>query len=206
MSIAQTLAGLSVLTLGLAGCGGPNLADSQSALANPPPAILALNRTGSPLEGGMKVALKVNDLQPGFSVTYGGIPASSASIDASTGLLVTVTPANPEGFWDVVITNGDGQSATFSGFHYGPPPSITGLSPASGVRKGDRIAIAGAAFGVDGQGVQVNVGGAIAQIVSRSLDQIVIAAPKLNAGSYQVSVFNADSQYAVATTLLSYRP
>ncbi len=197
-----------------AACGGPGAGAPDSATAaatalTAAPSITALNRTGSPPEGGMTIIALGANLDPLATVTLNGVPATDVRYDPSASStaasnLVFVTPPNPEGFYDVVVTNPDGQVATYPHFHYGPPPAISSLSPTSGVRKGDPVTIAGANFAAQ-YGVAVNVGGAPAQILSKSVDRLVIAAPKLNAGSYQVAVMNFDSQYAVAADLLGYR-
>jgi IPT/TIG domain-containing protein len=149
-------------------------------------------------------------LDAAASVTFDGVPALSVYLDPNASstvptVLVVVTPPHAEGFVDMVVTNPDGQSATFHGFHYGPPPSISSLTPATNVRKGDLVTMTGANFG-DIYGVQVSVGGQPAKIISKSPTEIVFAVPKQNAGTYQVFVFNWDSQYAVSPVLLSYRP
>ena len=208
---SRILAGV-VLTLAAA-CGGTEAGalDPQaatSAALTAAPSITALNRTGSPPEGGMTIIIIGTNLDPAATVTFNGVPALDVHYDPNASAtadsnLVLVTPPNPEGFYDVVVTNPDGQFATFPHFHYGPPPSISSIAPLS-VRKFDQVTIAGANFAAQ-YGVSVNVGGAPAQIVSKSDTQLVVVAPKLNAGSYQVSVFNFDSQYAVSVDRLTYR-
>lgn len=196
------------LTLITSGCGGEGDAGLGNAAAAQPaaaaalssaPSITALNVTGSPLEGGRMVLIVGSSLDPAASVTFGGVAAASVTPDAQSGGLVAVTPPNPEGFVDVVVTNPDGQSAVYHHFHYGPPPIITSISPTTVFRRGDQITITGANFAVT-YGVQVVVGSAIAQILSKSPTQIVIAMPKLNVGGYYVAVSNFDSQYAVWST------
>lgn len=198
------------LLLLAAACGGTDSAALDSAAANlvtGAPSVAALNRTGSPPEGGMTIIIIGSNLDPAATVTFNGVPAANVHYDpnaSSTAAsnLVLVTPPNPEGFYDVVVTNPDGQSATYPRFHYGPPPSIASMSPLS-VRKGDKVTITGANFAAL-YGVQVSVGGTPALIASKTDTQIVFYAPKLNVGAYQVFVFNFDSQYAVGADLLTY--
>lgn len=195
----------------LAACGGTDSAaldSSASNLVTGAPSIAALNRTGSPPEGGMTIIIIGSNLDPAATVTFNGVPATNVHSDpnaSSTAAsnLVLVTPPNPEGFSDVVVTNPDGQSATYPRFHYGPPPSIASMSPLS-VRKGDRVTITGANFAAL-YGVQVSVGGYTALLASKSDTQLVFYVPKMNAGTWQVAVMNFDSQYGVAADLLSIR-
>ncbi|HZR10865.1 MAG TPA: IPT/TIG domain-containing protein [Myxococcales bacterium] len=169
--------------------------------------MTALNRTGSPPEGGMTIIVIGAGLDPAATVAINGVAALDVHYDPNASAtaasnLVLVTPPNPEGFYDLVVTNPDGQSATYPRFHYGPPPVISSVSPTS-VRKGDLVTIAGANFAV-ASGVSVNVGGTPVQILSKTETALVIAAPKLNVGTYQVFVFNFDSQYTVAADRLVY--
>ena len=192
-------------------CGGMDpqqLSETGSNLAAAP-SILALNRTGSPEAGGMIILIAGTNLDAAAAVTFDGVPALSVALDPNASstvatVLNVVTPPHAEGFVDMVVTNPDGQSATFINFHYGPPPSISTLAPSTNVRKGDLVTMTGANFGAT-YVVQVSVGGMPAQIVSKSDTQLVFAVPKQNAGTYQVFVFNWDSQYAVSPVLLSYR-
>jgi hypothetical protein len=195
-------------SLATAGCVAADQDSSEDVVAAAegalvtPPTITALNVTGSPPEGGKMVLIVGAGFQPGATVTYDGIPAASVTTDPQSGGLVTVTPPHPAGFVDVVVTNPDGGSATHPRFHYGPPPVITSFSPTT-VRKGDTVTITGTDFAVD-YGVQVNIGGAFPQVLSRSSTQLVVIAPKLNQGSYQVFVTNFDSQYSAGPGVLTY--
>lgn len=211
MNRSRIVAGL-FLTIAAA-CGGTEAGAFDPAVANSAaltaaPSILALNRTGSPPEGGMMIIMIGSNLDPAATIAINGAPATDVHYDPNASAtadsnLVFTTPANPEGFYDVVVTNPDGQFAAYTHFHYGPPPAISSVAPLS-VRKYDQVTITGANFAAQ-YGVSVNVGGAPAQILSKSDTQLVISAPKLNAGTYQVSVFNFDSQYAVAADRLTYR-
>jgi IPT/TIG domain len=136
------------------------------------------------------------NLDPLASVTYDGIPAASVTVDPQSGGLVTVTPPHPEGFVDVVVTNPDGQSAVAPNFHYGPPPTISSVTPTTSIRNGTIMTITGTNF-ADVYDLQVGIGSSIAPILSKSPTQIVISAPKMNQGLYQLFVANFDSQYVV---------
>lgn len=146
-------------------------------------------------------------LDPAATATVNGVPALDVHYDPNASAtadsnLVLVTPPNPEGLYDLAATNPDGQSATYPRFHYGPPPVISSVSPTS-VRKGDLVTISGRNFAAQ-YGVSVNVGGTPVQILSKTDTALLIAAPKLNVGTYQVFVFNFDSQSAVAADRLVY--
>ena len=211
MKAASRIVAGVLLTLAAA-CGGSDAdaldPSASSAALTAGPSIAALNRTGSPPEGGMTIIIVGSNLDPAAAVTFNGVPALDVHFDPNASSttdsnLVLTTPPNPEGFYDVVVTNPDGQFATYPHFHYGPPPAISAVAPLS-VRKYDQVTISGANFAAQ-YGVSVNIGGAPAQVLSKSDTQLVVVAPKLNAGSYPVSVFNFDSQYAVSVDRLTYR-
>jgi hypothetical protein len=164
--------------------------------------ISARNRDGAPPEGGTSVLLVGTALTAQTAVTFGGVPAESVVYDASTNGILATTPPHANGFVDIVLVNPDGQTATSANFHYAPPPAIASYSP-SIVRKGDPVTVIGSGFETV-YGLQVNVGGVIATIVSRTADQVVFLAPKMNVGSYQFSIANFDGQYGVAPGLLTY--
>ncbi|MBI5066834.1 MAG: IPT/TIG domain-containing protein [Deltaproteobacteria bacterium] len=171
----------------------------------PPPVVTALNVRGSPQAGGVKVTMAGTGLVNAASVTFGGALATGLTFDALTGTISVFAPASPlgptaDGFVDLVVTAADGQTATVPGFHYGNPPSATGLTPDTG-RRGDPLTIFGSDFTADTTGpragLQVSFGGTIATITSKTATEIVVAIPKVNPGVYQVFVTNFDGQFVV---------
>jgi hypothetical protein len=167
--------------------------------------IQARNRNGCPPAGGVPVLFVGTGLVADAAVTFGGVSALAVALDAGTGGLLATAPPHAEGFVDVVVTNPDGQAATSTGFHYGPPPSIAAFSPQAGVRPGDLVTVSGLDFDVAG-GVQVLVGGVVAVLSSKTATELVFAAPKLNPAAYYFSVVNADGQYATPGVPLAYQP
>jgi len=172
----------------------------------PPPVIEGLSVHGAPPAGGTTLNILGLEFQPGVTATFGGAPATGLVLSDSTPprkLLTLTVPARPGGageFVDLVVRNPDGQTATFVGFRYGPPPVITAVSalPAglSNVHKDDVITITGTDFS-SSTGVQVQIG-QLAVISSASATQLVVVAPKNNPGTYQVVVTNHDGQFGVA--------
>lgn len=162
----------------------------------PAPSITVLNRLGSPPAGGTMVLILGNNLATADQVTFGGEPATGLTYDAANSWLQVVTPPHAEGFVDVVVHLPDGQAATEAGFHYGPPPVVTGMTPATGHRD-DVVTITGENF-ADVHGVSVSFAGTHALITQRSATQLVVIVPKMNPGTYQVVVANFDDQFALA--------
>jgi hypothetical protein len=206
MPFATRLTSFAAPLLLLACAATPATGSSTEALAAAP-VILALNVRGGPPEGGTLVLIAGTDLDPTATVTFDGVDVQSSTVVAPSGALLgrllVVTPPHAEGFVDVAVTNPDGQEAVYAGFHYGPPPQITSVSPATGVRPGTLLTITGANFS-DTRGVQVGIGPvASVTVVSRSPGELVVEAPKMNKGTYTLWVANFDGQYAVAATQIS---
>ncbi|HUK90714.1 MAG TPA: IPT/TIG domain-containing protein, partial [Blastocatellia bacterium] len=94
------------------------LASAYTYVQAPPPSVSSVSpNTGNP-SGGNSVSVLGANFQTGAAVTFGGVAATNIIVQNS-GAISVVTPANPAGAVDVVVTNPDGQSATLtSGFTY----------------------------------------------------------------------------------------
>jgi IPT/TIG domain-containing protein len=219
---ALRAAALLPLLLAVAACGGsPDAGSPPGQGATPPPAqgapppppaaaaapaITALDVHGAPPAGGTTVVIEGTAFQAGLGVTFGGVPATSVSLDASVGAIACLTPALPAGLYDVVVTNPDGQSATFAGFHYGPPPAPTTFFPGSGSPGASLTVIGGDLIPGMAGGSQVSIGGVTARITSSTLlgrfagapVEFVVVLPDVPPGTYQVIVTNPDGQQGVA--------
>lgn len=192
------------LVLAMTACATDPAVDSTDQ-ALTAPSIAALSIKGAPSAGGSTVLIVGLDLDPAATVTYGGVAAGSVTGCSTTCTsapyvgLVTTTPALPEGYVDLVVTNPDGSAATYPSFHIGPAPLVAGFSPLA-TRKGKDLTITGDFFAAT---PQVNIGGLIALPKSISATQIIVTVPKLNVGFYQLSVANPDGQYGVAPGTLA---
>jgi len=158
---------------------------------------------------------------------HGALATNISIVTPGTGLLAVsfFTPPHAEGKVDVVVTNPDLQFATLvNGYHYGPPPSVTGLTCSPGgcdaVRRDDRITIDGHDFSTGpGEGVRVifaspDTGQQAVPVqdpgTPATPTRIVVVAPKLDGGvcvippstpvpcRYRVVVSNFDGQSAVS--------
>ncbi|HET8733021.1 MAG TPA: IPT/TIG domain-containing protein, partial [Anaeromyxobacteraceae bacterium] len=173
----------------------------------PAPTIDGVSNRGAPPAGGITMNLVGLAIQPGCTVTFGGAPATGLVLSDATPprkLLTLTVPPQPAGagaFVVIVLRNPDGQTATWTGFHYGPPPVVSSVSVAApatlaNVHKGDVITITGQDFST-ATGVQVSIG-LNAVISSATPTQLVVVAPKNNPGVYTVVVTNTDGQTGVA--------
>jgi hypothetical protein len=178
----------------------------------PGPLINTLNIKGAPPAGGTIVLIAGTGLQAGATVTFGGIPGTGVSYDAVNKVLQVTTPAFPlpagaiETFVTVVVTNPDGQTASFPNFHYGPPPvgtdfvvAATGTKTMKNGGAGQIIDITGTDFSVS-RGVQVLFSGpspGIGPVVTATSTPTLLHVqnPKLNPGTYVLIVTNFDGQF-----------
>jgi hypothetical protein len=183
----------------------------------PAPQILALNVRGGPTSGGTQVLAVGSGFEPGVTVAVGGLAATGVGIvSLGPGSLAVsfFTPPHGEGFADVLVTNPDGQFASYSSFHYGPPPAVNGVACSAGcdsVHRDDLVTLTGAGFTTAaGEGVQVLVSSvdrpqkAVAVLVSASPTELVVQAPRLDPGLYSLVVTNFDGQYDVAPARITY--
>ena len=119
-----------------------------SGLGAQPPAVSGISPTNGTTFGGTSVTISGNGFTGASSVTFGGTAATNFSvIDANT--ITAVTPVHAAGPVSVVITTAGGSNAANSIFTYltPPAPTVTGVSPSSGVNLGGTsVTITGAEF------------------------------------------------------------
>jgi hypothetical protein len=119
--------------------------DGQSAfLANsftynasaPAPTVSSVSPNTGLTTGGTAVTITGTNFAAGATVTVGNIAATNVSLVSATTITAT-TPAHAAGAVSVSVTNLDAQIGTLaSGFTYTapPPPTLTSVTPNSGVR------------------------------------------------------------------------
>lgn len=136
----------------------------STAEAAPAPTITSITPASAPLVGGTATVITGTGFVAGATVDFGG-QAGVVTHAAATQIEV-VTPPRAPGDVVVMVTNPDGQSATLSGaFRFlGPPPTLTGVTPATGPTTGaTRITLTGTHFS---SGATVTVGGREATAVT----------------------------------------
>jgi len=126
------------------------------------------------------------------NVTIGGNQATNIDFASATSITAT-TPAHSSGATDVVVTNYDGQSATFSSYTFNEPPTVSSITPASSLAaEGITVTISGSNFL---QTPIVKFGKINATSVSRVDDNTLsVVVPAHAVGTYDVIVINPDTQ------------
>ena len=144
---------------------GSNAANSLFTYVTPStaPSISSVSPASGSTLGGTTVTITGTNFTGATSVTFGGTAAASVSSVSATSI-TAVTPAGSAGTASVVVTTLQGSNVANSLFTYVAPPTVTGISPASGTTLGGTsVTITGTNFtGATG----VTIGGAAATNVT----------------------------------------
>lgn len=181
--------------------------DGQSATTNgfsfiTGPAINSLSPNSGPAVGGTQVTINGSGFASGATVKFGGTAATGVTLVSATQLRATA-PAKTAGSFAVEVTNPDGQTASFSDYDYIAAPTLTSVSPTSGVTTGGTVVT------LNGTGLQsgatVTFGGTNATNVTFvSVTQIRATTPAKSAGSVAVAVRNSDGQSVSLNSSFSF--
>ncbi len=170
----------------------------------PAPSITSVSPSSGPVAGGTAVTITGANFQSGATVQFGTAAATGVTFNSATSISAT-TPAGAAGAVAVTVTNPDHQSATLSGgFAYIlPGPSITTVSPGSGLTAGGTVVtITGANFQ---SGATVKFGTVAATGVTfTSATSISSTSPAGSFGTVDVTVTNPDTQSATLAGGFSY--
>ncbi len=172
---------------------------------DPPPTVTSIAPNSGAPAGGTAVTITGTNFFAGAGVTIGGVAATNVSVANSTTITAT-TAAHSAGTVNVVVTNPDGDTGTLSaGYTYVlyPPPSLTGVSPASGsTNGGTAVTLTGSNF-VTGAMVKFGSAAAISVVVVNS-GSITAYTPAGAAGAATVTVTNPDGQSSSLSSAFTY--
>ena len=111
---------------------------SQYTFVSSVPIVTGLSVASGSVNGGTTVTITGTNLSGVTSVLFGAVAASQFTVLSPTSIVV-VTPAATLGVCDITVQSPNGTSATSAADQFtflAPPPTITGLSAASGVIAG----------------------------------------------------------------------
>ncbi|HEX8181966.1 MAG TPA: IPT/TIG domain-containing protein [Candidatus Saccharimonadales bacterium] len=174
------------------------------AMKLPTPAISAVSPASGSIAGGTALTITGSNFVSGATVSVGGAAATAVTFVSATSITATA-PAHAAGVVTVAVTNPDGQVASrASGFTYfGPAPTITTVTPTSGLPTGGTsVTIAGTNFVA---GASVKFGGLNATNVIVTATSITATTPARAAGTADVVVTNPDGQSATKLAGYTYR-
>jgi serine protease len=138
------------------------------------PTITTVAPTSGPTAGGTSVTLTGRNLATTSRVEFDGVAGTIVSKTATT--VVVRTPAHSAGSVDIEVTAPNGTGYKESGFTYvAAVPTITSISPASGTTDGGTtVVITGTNLG---NVTQVQLGGQVAQVVSKTATTLTFITP-----------------------------
>ncbi len=176
---------------------------SNSYTYQPAPTISSV----APTLGNSQITTPITITGTGFlagvSVTVGGSICNGVNLISSTQI-GCVTPAKAAGTYDIIVTNADGQSVTLgSAFTYRDPPTVSSVSPASGVVGGGTpVTITGTGFLA---GATASFGGSsCGSLVVASVTSITCTTSSHAAGAVTVTVTNSDTFAGTKASAFTY--
>ena len=115
----------------------------------PPPAVTGVSPDQGPEAGGRTVTVTGTGFEGATAVDFGGIPATSFTVTSPTTITATVPSDTTPGPVDVTVTTRIATSPTSAAdqYTYLAAPTVTGVSPASGLPAGGTtVTITGTGF------------------------------------------------------------
>jgi hypothetical protein len=151
------------------------------------PTATAVSPAAGPLVGATSVTITGTNFTGASAVTFGSTAATSYTVSSATSITAT-SPAESAGTVNVTVTTPVGTSATSPSdqFTYTSPPTVTGVSPASGSTGG------GTAVNITGTnlaGSSVDFGSVAAtSVIFDSTTELTAVSPAGSAGVVNVTV------------------
>jgi hypothetical protein len=153
------------------------------------PVITSIVPGAGPVAGGTPVTITGQNFTGATSVTFNGVPCTSLVVVSAT-TITCVTPPNPAGVAEVVVTTPNGQNVTTgtaNDFIYTAGPTVTAISPTQGLCNGATV-VTVTGTGFTSSGMTVAFGTVQATFTYLSPTQLVAVAPVQPAGTYDVRV------------------
>lgn len=176
---------------------------SNAYTYQPSPTLTSISPSAGSLAGGGTLTLTGTGFQTGLAITVGGSTCTSPTRVSATQA-TCVLPARSAGTYSVLLTNTDFQSATLpNAYTYQPAPTITSVSPTTGILAGgNTVTLNGTGF-IDGATITVG-GTACTSRAILSPTQATCVMPAKTAGTYAVVFTNTDSQSSTLANAYTY--
>lgn len=174
-----------------------SLGNAYTYTASPAPTLTAVSSAIGPSRGGRKLALTGTGFGAA-TVTFGGVAATVTAHTATE--LDVIEPAHAAGAADIVVTNGDGQSATLAaGYTFADvaPPVLDRLTTTTGPAAGGQYVTIELGDLV-GLTPTVQFGGVPATVVSTGPTFISVKTPAHAAGAVDVTVTDSGQTATLA--------
>ena len=187
-SPAGTPASVAVTVTAPGGTSPPSTADLFTYIAAAP-TVSGLAPAIGPAAGGTVVTITGASFTGATTVSFGGIPASTFTVNSAGSITATAPPGTAGSVVGVTVTGPGGTSAVTSSDSFSYGPLVTSVSPHSGSHLGGTI-VTLTGVGLTGA-TAVNFGGTAVTsgfTVNSTGTQIVVAAPPGVPGAVDVTV------------------
>ena len=193
-------AGAVTVTVTNPGAAGGGLASGFTYVVVP--TVSSVSPNNGPIAGGTAVTISGTNFAAGATVTFGGTAATNVVVASATQITAT-TPAGSVGAVTVTVTVNSQNGGLTNGFTYVAPPTVSSVSPNTGITAGGTaVTITGTNFAA---GATVTFGGTAATTVAVvSGTQITATTPAGSAGAVTVAVTNPGSLSASLTNGYTY--
>lgn len=112
-----------------------------------PPTVSSVSPPSGSLSGGNTVTITGTNLLEAQTVTFGGTPATSFTVNSSTSITATVPASTTLGLVSIVVTTLVGSNPPNALYTYVSLPVFTSISPSSGpIAGGTTVTITGSGF------------------------------------------------------------
>lgn len=166
-----------------------------------PPAIAGISPGLGSTLGGNSIVISGTGFSNVTGVTIGGNPAASYEVN-SASQITAVTPPGTAGTAAIIISVNGADSAPSSLFSYVAPPTVTGVSPASGTTiGGNTVTISGTGFTLASG---VAFGGVAAGGFTIASDTTITATTPAHTAGPKSIVITTPGGSNAATTFFSY--
>ncbi len=125
-----------------------SLGENKDIVINTTPTVTAVSPTGGPTAGGTTVTITGTNFTPASTVNFGSVPGTGV-VFVSLTTLTAVSPPEPAGAVDVIVTTAGGTSAANPNdqFTFVAAPTVTAVAPTSGPSTGGTtVTITGTGF------------------------------------------------------------
>ncbi len=152
------------------------------------PTVTSVSPTNGPVTGGTSVTIMGTNFSVATQVRFGGSNATGFTVNSATSITAT-TPAGAAGTVDITVTTAAGTSATSAAdqYTYIAAPTVTSLSPTSGVVTGGTSVVINGTNFTGATAVTFGTNAASSFSVN-SATQITATAPAGSAGIVDVRV------------------
>lgn len=190
------------ITVNNADGGTVTVADAFQAVSEPTISGVSPNKV--PHTGGVEITIDGTQFESGATVTVGGQPCTSVSVNGDGTQITCTAPAGTQGdSVDVVVTNPDSGTVTGQGdVQFVSAPDIDSVAPITGgASGGTSITLTGTEFEAN---ATVTVGGQPCVVTASTPTSITCTTPAGSPGAQDIVITNSDGGSFTAADAFTY--